>query len=90
MKKEVLSYILIFMVVLSFGVMGFRFVEKDIEFIETEQEYIVREGDTLYDISENYVDDSVDIREYVFELKKYNEIESMIYPGMKIKLLEVK
>jgi LysM repeat protein len=78
------------MLVLSIGVMGFRFVEKDVEFIETEEEYIVREGDTLYDISEDYVDNSVDIREYVFELKKYNKIESMIYPGQKIKLLEVK
>jgi hypothetical protein len=50
------------------------------------REYVVSQGDTLWDISQKYKGDT-DIRTYLYDLKKINELKtSDISIGMKLKL----
>jgi hypothetical protein len=52
----------------------------------TYREYIVSQGDTLWDISQKYKGET-DIRTYLYDLKKINELNSSdISIGMKLKL----
>ena len=45
-------------------------------------EFTVCEGDTLWCIAEQYTDESIDIREYIREIKKLNGLESAeLMPG---------
>ncbi len=45
-------------------------------------EFTVCEGDTLWEIAELYTDDSVDIREYIREIKELNGMDSAeLMPG---------
>lgn len=50
-------------------------------------EYRVGKGDTLWKISSYYSNDNIDIRQFIYELKKINEMEtSAIYEGDIIKI----
>lgn len=42
----------------------------------TTTEVYVQRGDTLWSIAENYVPDNVDIREYIYEVRKLNNMAS--------------
>ena len=45
-------------------------------------EFTVSEGDSLWEIAEVYTDDSVDIREYIREIKELNGMETAeLMPG---------
>ncbi|MEZ0535944.1 LysM peptidoglycan-binding domain-containing protein [Caldicellulosiruptoraceae bacterium PP1] len=58
---------------------------KNIKFIEV----TVQEGQTLWELSENYVDNSIDIRKYIDVIEKINNIEGgYIYPGQSIKFIK--
>ncbi len=48
--------------------------------------YQVKDGDTLWNIAENYCNDD-GIREFIFEIKNINDINNRyIYPGEEIKI----
>lgn len=61
--------------------------EKNINWIFVK----VKEGDSLWTISKNFVDDSVDIRDYISFVRKINKLENAIlYPGQVLKFVDVK
>ena len=50
-------------------------------------EYQIQAGDTLWEIAEEYNKSNKDIREYIYELKKINALNSgLINPGQTIKV----
>ena len=61
--------------------------------VQTERfEYIVKPGDTLWDIAAEYAPKGTDKREYIFNIKRDNGLKrSEIYPGMVLEIVrEVK
>lgn len=60
---------------------------KNIKYIEL----TVQEGQTLWEISKNFINDSVDIRDYIEVIKKINNISDLSYiiPGQKIKFINL-
>ena len=52
----------------------------------------VKEGDTLWTISKNFIDQSVDIRDYIYFIRKANKLEksSLVYPGQVLKFVDIK
>ena len=61
--------------------------------VQTERSlYIVKSGDTLWDIATEYAPKGTDKREYIFNIKRDNGLErSEIYPGMVLEIVrEVK
>ena len=54
--------------------------------------YIVKPGDTLWDIASEYAPKGRDKREYIFNIKRDNGLgKSEIYPGMDLEIVrEVK
>lgn len=51
----------------------------------------VKEGDSLWTISKDFVDETVDIRDYISFIRKVNRLESaMVYPGQVLKFVDVK
>ena len=49
-----------------------------------QEEYTVSYGDTLWSIGKDCVGESVDVREWIYEVKKINNISSDIHPGQVI------
>ena len=60
--------------------------------IDKEEEttlYTVNKGDTLWTIAQEYKADNKDIRQYIYELKKINNItNSNIYDGKTLKIIK--
>lgn len=51
--------------------------------------YIVCKGDTLWTIGKDYKADGKDIREYIYEIKKLNNMtNSNIYEGQTLKIIK--
>lgn len=61
--------------------------EKNINWIFVK----VKEGDSLWTISKDFVDESVDIRDYISFIRKVNKLENAIlYPGQVLKFVDVR
>lgn len=87
-KKKIIKSILILLFLIIILVFGFSksFTKK--EFISTECDYIVSKGERLWDIAEQYKRPDQDIREYIYEIKKLNNMETAtIYEGQAIKVI---
>lgn len=55
--------------------------------VEKYETVIVRAGDTLWGIAKSNLPSGMDIREYIYVIKKANNITgSIIYPGQELKL----
>ena len=53
--------------------------------------YVVSENQTLWDIASEYKPDGMDIREYIFELRKLNNLDdATIYPNQELTILQMK
>lgn len=57
--------------------------------VQTERfEYVVRSGDTLWDIADEFAPRGTDKREYIFNIKKDNALRtSDIYSGMVLEIV---
>ena len=56
--------------------------------VETE-DLVVSTGDTLWSIACEYKKDGQDVREYIYELRKLNNLENcIIYPGQELKIIK--
>lgn len=85
--KSILTIIFIFVL----GFMVINSVLASNEAVETKEiEYAVCKGDTLWKIAEKYKLENQDPREYIYEVKKLNNMTSAsIYEGQIIKILLV-
>lgn len=55
----------------------------------TYEEYVVEKNDTLWSIASENKKAGQDIREYIYELQKLNNLDyCMIYPGQEIKIIK--
>ena len=88
-KKKFVRAILtmLFIVLVGMLVMSNTFASN--EKVETKEiEYVVCKGDTLWKIAERYKLENQDPREYIYEVKKLNNMASAtIYEGQTIKIL---
>lgn len=87
MKKNVV-YIIILLFVLNFTTIlaNNKKQEDSIKFKEIQIEY----GDTIWDIAKNNISKGEDIRDYIYEIRKINNLDTAnIYPG-KIILVPIK
>lgn len=78
------------MIVLIIGLavygIGIRINETSKDYIE--EEYTVQNGDTLWSIAEEYADDNTSLQEYIYKIKKVNNITSNLEVGQTIKILK--
>lgn len=55
---------------------------KDIEFIQVN----VKPGESLWILADRYGNNKIDLRRYIYEIKKINNINDIIYPGQIIEI----
>lgn len=63
-----------------------RVVHSKPELVRTS--YIVQHGDTIWDIAEQYCPDNMDVREWIYEVRKLNRAETLIHPGQELQIFE--
>lgn len=87
-RKFIKSIItLIFIIIISFICLSQIFNKEEIE--TTQIQYTVSKGETLWDIAKEFKQDGQDIREYIYEVKKINNMtSSMIYEGQVITIIK--
>lgn len=57
------------------------------EVVKEVQDYTVQSGETLWSIGTEYRPTNMSIQEYIYNLQKYNNIGSIIYPDQVLKIL---
>lgn len=88
-KRKFLKSIftLIFIIIITFICLSQIFNKEEIE--TTQTQYTVSKGETLWDIAKEFKQDGQDIREYIYEVKKINNMtSSMIYEGQVITIIK--
>lgn len=90
-RKKFVKSILTIVFIFVLGFMVINSVLASNEAVETKEiEYAVCKGDTLWKIAEKYKLENQDPREYIYEVKKLNNMTSAsIYEGQIIKILLV-
>ena len=90
-RKKFVKSILTIVFIFVLGFMVINSVLASNEAVETKGiEYAVCKGDTLWKIAEKYKLENQDPREYIYEVKKLNNMTSAsIYEGQIIKILLV-
>ncbi|MBQ2937586.1 MAG: LysM peptidoglycan-binding domain-containing protein [Clostridia bacterium] len=83
--RSILTLILILLVAFTFIIQIFS--EKE-NVKSSEIEYTISRGERLWDIAEEYKRPDQDIREYIYEIKKLNNMDtSTVYEGQTIKII---
>lgn len=79
MKKNMVYIIILFSIIsLLSGFSGFKKYNNIVEY-ETVN---VTQGDTLWNIAREYISEKEDIRDYIYMIRKVNNLESAnIHPG---------
>lgn len=80
--KELKRLMIVLFIALSIYAAFTRINEKQINYIEAE--YTVQAGDTLWSIAEENANECQDLREYVYQLKQANNIDSTLEVGQNI------
>lgn len=75
---------IIVIILLSIYAIILRVNEKQIDY--TEENYTVKSGDTLWSIAKEYANEHEDLREYIYKIKKVNNITSNLEVGQTIKI----
>lgn len=89
MKKRRIRLKLRFWVILAVLVLGGISLSGNFKNeVKTEKmSYVVQAGDTLWDIAKEYAPNSMDMREYIRNIKEHNELETLnIYPDMVLEI----
>lgn len=77
---------LIFIIIITFMCLNSIFDKE--EYTAKETQYVVTKGERLWDIAEQYKKPGQDIREYIYEIRKLNNMEnSTIYEGQEITII---
>lgn len=87
-KRKFLKSIftLIFIIIISFMCLNSIFDKE--ELTTKEIQYTVSKGERLWDIAEQYKRPDQDIREYIYEIKKINNMEnSTIYENQELTII---
>lgn len=74
------------MIVFSIYAVRLRLNEMNVEY--TEAEYAIQSGDTLWSIAEENASEHQSIQEYVYKLKRVNNITSNIEVGQVITIFK--
>lgn len=82
--KRLLTFIAI--VLLFIGIILHQCTIKKQEVIDI-KEYTVQSGETLWSIASAYRPEHMSIQEYIYNLKEYNNIGSMVYANQKLQIL---
>ncbi len=81
-------FILLIAIIIFFMVaFGVAITQPKYEWVEVE--YVVQEGETLWSIAKDYCPDDMDIRDYICEIQRINNIESNIYAEQTIVVLVI-
>lgn len=80
--KEIKRLTIVIFIAVSIYAVFTRLNEKQINY--TEAEYTIRAGDTLWSIAEENANECQDLREYVYQLKQANNIDSTLEVGQNI------
>ena len=67
------------LIIIIFGIINLTLSSTNKPIIIDYDRYVVKSGDTLWNIAENYCPDDMDIREYIYEIKEINNISSNEY-----------
>lgn len=87
-KRKFLKNIvtLIFIIIITFMCLNSIFDKEEV--ITKEIQYTVSKGERLWDIAEQYKRPGQDIREYIYEIRKLNNMENAtIYEGQEITII---
>lgn len=71
MKRKTKRYILTIVILLLF-IFIYCFSYSKLEVV-AEEIYVVKKGDTLWDIAKEQIDENVDVRDYIHLIKEYND-----------------
>lgn len=71
-KRFVLSITILTLIIISIFNLVFAYVDKSV----TVEEHTVVSGETLWSIAIEYKKDGQDVREYIYELRKLNNLEN--------------
>lgn len=83
-KRRFITSVLIFILGII-SVLNFCFAKAEIE----TEDYVVSTGETLWSIASENKKDGQDIREYIYELRKINNLDNcVIYPNQVIKIIK--
>ena len=87
-KKRFISSVgMLILFIILIIMMIFSFI-KIPKYEETYQKIIICEDDTLWNISDKYKKPGQDVREYIYEIKKLNNMESAtIYEGQELTII---
>ena len=89
MKKRRIRFTARFWVILAVFVFAYISVSGCPEnCTQTEKmDYVVQAGDTLWDIAEEYAPSGMDLREYIYNVKEHNGLETLnIHPDMVLEI----
>ncbi|NLW25683.1 MAG: LysM peptidoglycan-binding domain-containing protein [Clostridia bacterium] len=81
-KSSLIISIFLLLVLGVFVITGTASTGKTQQYIEVK----VKPGDTLWAIADRYDNNQVDLRKLIYEIKKLNNINSIIYPGQVVKV----
>ena len=87
-KRFINSITIISIIIFSIIVMFFSFT-KNQEYTESYKNIYISKNETLWSIAKEYKKPNQDIRDYIYEIRKLNNMESAtIYEGQELIIIE--
>lgn len=91
MRRLAICAILVGIIIFCGFILFLEFSRDSMDCIEWKQKtHIVQKGETLWDIAKKYCPKGVDIREWIYEIERINDIDGYIYAGDVLVVLDGK